>query len=99
MRSSAPFSEKHATTPSAVATRRQRVVAEVIDGARRFDLFSRRAVQQQLVANVRADDVIDECAHVPLGTRCRSPPVIGSDESQPPCELVVGDHEQLERVS
>src|SRR6478672_1025043 len=79
--------------------RRHRVVADMIDGARRFDLFGRCAAQQQLVANVGADDVIDQRAHVPLGTRRRSPPVVGSDESQPPRELVVGHDEHLDRVS
>jgi hypothetical protein len=39
--------------------RGQRVVAKMINGARRFDLFGRCAVQQQLVANVGADNVID----------------------------------------
>jgi hypothetical protein len=79
--------------------RRQGVVAKMIDGARRFDLFGRCAVQQQLEANVGADDVIDERAHIPVGTRRWSPPVVASDESQPPCELVVGHDQQPERVS
>jgi hypothetical protein len=66
---------------------------------RRFYLFSRCAMQQQLVTNVGADDVIDQRAHVPLRTRRRSPPVVRSDESQPPCELVIRHHEQLDPVS
>jgi hypothetical protein len=79
--------------------RGQRVVAEVIDGARGFDLFGRCAVQQQFVADVGSDDVVDQRAHVPLGAGRGSSPVVGSEESQPPCEPVVGHDEQLERIS
>lgn len=79
--------------------RRQGIVAKMIDSARCFNLFRRCPVQQKLVANVGSDDVVDERAHVPLGTWRRSPPVVRFDESQPSCELVVGHHQQLERLS
>jgi hypothetical protein len=78
--------------------RRQRVVTKMIDGACCFDLFSCRAGQQQPVANIAADDVIDERANNPLGARRRSPPVVGPDEAQPPCELLVGHQQQLDRL-
>lgn len=78
--------------------RRHRFGAEVVEGARRLDLLRLGTPQQHLVADAAADDVVDERAHIPLRGRRRSPPIVETDEAQPPCELVVGHHEQLGRL-
>jgi hypothetical protein len=78
--------------------RRERIVAKMINEAHRLDLFSPRTVQQQLIADVGPDDMIDQSAHIPLRTRGRSAPVVVPYKPQPPGELVVGCDEQLDGV-
>jgi hypothetical protein len=85
--------------PQLVERRRRGMM---VSGHRVYPTSSRYLITERhesAVAFIGCDAAASNSADVPLRTRRWPPPVVGSDESQPPCELVVGHHEQCDRAS